>query len=438
MICKKCNNEIKDGEILCQSCGRAEPLMEERAKHGELLEREKTVLLREKKKPSFIIFTICLTAAALFNGLLAIKGNYLAIVNAAFMIIGCVGYWRAFAAKSGDTLGAGLKNASAYDNYNAVMFTLYAALSGIGGVGFGALLFVVAGSLPTSEITQLINILGWIVIVFGVLAMTVLLVVRHLYAKRRKSLLAFGKQAECGVYETKTMSPVGSAVIGGVIVLGGAISLGTYLVSATIIAVIEPLLNAFFSGMTINGAAELLVLLKQLLNASLGSLGFDALAQLTLGLFFIISGFWMSGAHSALMIAHAEVDRQNAIRLDLERKTKEAFEEWKKTHNTSPTEAAAESEMTQNAPTEPANNESDGIEPPTEPVNDEPVSESAPTESVETENNSDSAPTESAETDGNSGSAPTESAETDGNSDSAPTESAETDGKSDSAPTENA
>lgn len=324
MICKICNNNIPDGSLVCPHCGHAEQLIAEREKLDALRNEERLALVCEKEKRIFLFFVIFLSVGALMSLFPLVRGDITCLLPAVFMIISLVGWWKCFAAKDNIQMADGLRKASCFDAYNKVIFTALSVICGVLTLGLVALLATAKSAFDSNpEMAGLIDVLIVIFVILGVISLAVMLVLRYFYSKRQMALRALAKHDETGIYEGKQLSIVGSCIIGGISLLGGIVSLGTYGVSSLLLDFFNGFLNGFFTELPIEGGGTISSLVMTAMSAYLSSLTADAVAKICMGLYYILSAIWVSGGHDGIAAARSKIDRQNVIRLDLERRVKE-------------------------------------------------------------------------------------------------------------------
>ncbi len=324
MNCKNCGNPLDENKLVCQGCGYQGPLMEERERLESLREKKRTLIFDMAKKPIFLAAAIALSAASVISIFSA------SLLEAIFMIISAVGLWSCYMAKDGRTISGSVRNASLFDAYNRVMFTISAVLSGLLFAGLAALLFAFSadGSGTLAELSSLLQILAVVFLVLGVVSVVINLLFRGVYKKRRLYFLEIGKFTETGIYEADRPSVAGSYVIGVITALGGLSSLGTSLLSTTVLVMVNELLSAFSS----QELAELVPMIEMFLSGFFGGLALGGIAKLGLGLYYILYAVWMSSVHEQAVAFTSAIDHQNVRRLDLERRSKVEYEEWQSTH----------------------------------------------------------------------------------------------------------
>ena len=163
MNCKQCNQQIAEDALFCKNCGYQEPLEAQKAKVAQAKYKLKNVFIGQTHLPLFLIFTICFTVMAvsqvintLTGGLWGFLGGILPTI---FMIIATVGLWKCYTAKDNATLAGAFNNASIYDAYQRVMYTISIVLTSIFG-SLGIILVFASGSLLGSAMDTLDSDLG--------------------------------------------------------------------------------------------------------------------------------------------------------------------------------------------------------------------------------------------------------------------------------------
>ena len=386
MNCKQCNNQIDENQLVCKKCGYQGPLMEERDKLNELREREKNLVHREVRKPLFLAFTIFLSISTVASLLPILGGDFGGILSAAFMLIATIGLWGSYLAKDNSALARALRNASFFDAYNKVIYTIYAVIDAFVFVIIAVVFFLLArsGDDSAAKMSDVLLVAGIMSVVSGLISVAVLLLIRYVFAKRRAYFLSFSKYAQTGGYQEKKLSPVGSYIIGGVNVFGGLSSLALSALATTITALIMTVLSQLAD--MGDGTGELLSVARAVVIAAFSGLAVGGVSKLALGLYYILSAVWMSSVHNAALLAHSEVDHQNVRRLDFERKSKEAYEEWQR-ENVELRVQSAELKIAEEATPEEA--------PVEEVANEQATPEEAPTEEAPVEHTaSEEAPVE--------------------------------------------
>ena len=327
MNCKQCGNPIDENKLVCQNCGYQGPLTEEREKLEELRERKRNLVGTMVKKPIFLALAIAISVAAVIHVINLLRGDVSGLMEAVFMGISAVGLWSCYLAKDNGALNGALRNASLYDAYNKIIYTVLAVVD-IAVFGIIAVVLLILSADKTGnpagspEATAVIAVM---VLIVGAISVAIKLLFRSVYKKRREYFLELGKFVESGSYTVKKPSPVGSYVIGAMSILGGLSSLGTSLLAG---ALTDIVMSIFSSLVPSSEIAELLPLVETMLIATFGGLAIGAVSKLAVGLYYILSAVWMTSVHEEACAANSAIDHQNVRRLDFERRSKAEYEEW--------------------------------------------------------------------------------------------------------------
>lgn len=329
MNCKQCGNPIDENKLICQNCGYQGPLMEEREKLKELREKRKSLLITMVKKPTFLALAIALSVAAAMGAINALRGDVGGLIETVLMVLSAVGLWGCYFAKDNNALSGALRNASLYDAYNRIIYTILAVVDIVVFGLVSVVLFILSAdkSGPLASSGDVMTVIAVMVLVVGAISVAIKLLFRSVYKKRREYFLSLSRFAESGSYTADKPSPVGSYVIGVMSVLSGLSSMGMSLLAATLTSVATEVISM------LAGAADLsefLPLIETMLIATFGGLAFGGISKLAIGLYYILSAVWMTSLHEEAVAANSAVDHQNVRRLDLERRSKAEFEEWEK------------------------------------------------------------------------------------------------------------
>ncbi len=369
MNCKQCGNPIDENKLVCQNCGYQGPLTEEREKLEELRERKRNLVFTMVKKPTFLALTIAISVAAVIHIINILRGDVSGLIEAVFMSISAVGLWSCYCAKDNGALPGALRNASLYDAYNRIIYTVLAVVDVLVFGLVAVVLFVLSGdkSGPLAGSGETVTVLAVAALIVGAISVAVKLLFRRVYKKRREYFLELGKLIESGSYTAKKPSPVGSYIVGAMSVLGGLSSLGMSMLATSLTGVIMNVLSA------LAGSAELsnfLPLIETMLVATFGGLAIGAVSKLANGLYYILSAVWMTSVHEEACAANSAIDHQNVRRLDFERRSKAEYEEWEKASAECRVQSAELGERCEEASTE-----DESVQTPIEETNREPKEE---------------------------------------------------------------
>ena len=369
MNCKQCGNPVDENKLVCQSCGYQGPLMEEREKLDELREKKRNLVGTMVKKPTFLAFAIAISVAAVIHIINILRGDVSGLIEAVFMGISAVGLWSCYLAKDNGAIPGALRNASLYDAYNRIIYTVLAVVDvAVFGL-IAVVLFVLSadksGTLSNSSDT--VTVIAVMALIAGAISVAIKLLFRLVYKKRRDYFLELGKFVESGSYTANKPSPVGSYVIGVLSALGGLSSLGTSLLATTLTDII---MNIFSSLVPSSEIAELLPLIETMLMATFSGLVIGAISKLASGLYYILSAVWMTSVHEEACAVNSAIDHQNVRRLDFERRSKAEYEEWEKESAEFRVQSSELGERCEEASTE-----DESVQTPIEETNQEPKEE---------------------------------------------------------------
>ena len=340
MKCKKCNSNIADGELICTSCGYESALMEARERLEMVKQKQRDAVLTSAKKPLPLAVAICLSVMAICNSINCVQGNFFVAIPAVFIIIGAVGFFGAYFAKDNTALATSLVTTSIFDVYNKVVYYILAVFAAIGTLGVGALGLFFIGSDQAESLLEIIQIALIAIVIAGLGFAALCLALGLIHRRRRKYFLALSTYPNNLTYSYKKAPVIGSYIIGAICALFGAIFLMLATKSGAIISLISKGIG-LISGVV--GGAELIIsALEALLVGIVGGFLFAGISQLVTGLFYILSAYWMSDTHTAILAARSFVNHENVRRLELERKTKEERARMQNVESTShPTESGA-------------------------------------------------------------------------------------------------
>ena len=370
MNCKQCGNPIDENKLVCQNCGYQGPLNEERAKLEELRERKKNLVFNMVKKPIFLALTIAISVATVINIINILRGDVSGLIESLFMGISAVGLWSCYLAKDNGALNGALRNASLYDAYNRIIYTVLAVVDVVVFGLVAAVMFVLSAdkSGPLAGSGETVTVLAVAALIVGAISVAIKLLFRSVYKKRREYFLELGKFVESGSYTAKKPSPVGSYVIGAMSAISGLSSLGMSLLSTTLSSIVMNVLSSLAPSSEI---AALLPLAEAMLIAIFGGLAIGAVSKLAVGLYYILSAVWMTSVHEEACAANSAIDHQNVRRLDFERKSKAEYEEWERVQSS---ECRVQSEELGER-CEEASTEDESVQTPIEETNREPKEE---------------------------------------------------------------
>lgn len=371
MKCKNCNNPIPNGEHFCRKCGHPSPIMEQRNKIAGVREKL-TSLPREKAhSPLFVIIAIVFTLMTIGRGMNLLYGDYSVLLEGVFMGIAVIGIWLCYTAKDNKKMASALRTASIHDAYVRVLFTIWIVLASVIFIGFAIICFVAACLLATNEaakvdeaLPSVLVSLGIITLVGGGVLLLVITFIRWVYASRRAYYISLAKLSEGTPYTEKRAPVVGSFIFGGAGILLTLMDLSfSVLLSGLAGQLINGLSNLFGLGDYIGidlseifgnsgtsdiidpSIAELFGLdgflsidelgIVDWLSSFLGGyvnyftsiatvfLATMGISSFVMGLYFILTGIWMSSVHKRAKELSEELSREIEARAELERQIKE-------------------------------------------------------------------------------------------------------------------
>ena len=385
MICKQCNNEIDGGSLVCPICLYTAPLNEERKKLTDLKDRQASLLRSLCHSPLFLAFTVCLSIVALATVGSVVQGNVTDLLAAIFMAVSAVGLWRSYFAKDNRSLADALSTSALYDGFLSVIYVILAIcdiLATLGGATLAFLVFdgVILESISSriDELREIALLLMVVGLIFGFIMAAMLFVVRSVFARRRRFIVNLSRFAAEGSYTPCRTATVGSYIIGAINIAGGVILLLMTLASSGITSLVSIVLG-LASSLGGDSMAELAGYAQAFSTIVIGTISLGGISRLALGLYYIISARFMKSVDTEAMALRSDIEHQNVLRLDLERRTKAEIERIQKSR-TSPadTEKAAEpaEKVAEEAPVEAVNETVE--EAPVKAVN-ETAEETAPT-----------------------------------------------------------
>ena len=219
MNCTKCNHPLQEGDHFCKHCGDRFAIAEQKEKVNVAKGKARAILAENLHSPLFLIFAICFTVmfasqvvSMITGGITAILGGILPFI---FMLIALIGLWKSYSTKSAEYINSkAVRNASIYDAYVRVMYTISMVLTIISGVIIVVLLFAAGEllaeilSLPEAEEGGMVTaIIAAIALSVGI---TFISLYRAIYANRRAYFVGLSQTAETGVYAMKKVPLFGS------------------------------------------------------------------------------------------------------------------------------------------------------------------------------------------------------------------------------------
>lgn len=373
MNCKKCNNLILEGDAFCKKCGEPSPLKLQKDKIEKLKERQRNLLSEKTHSPLFLCIAIFFSAMTLAKVSNLLCGNFSVLLESIFMIIATVGFWCCCGAKDNHKLAGAMRHASIHDAFIRVIYTIRMVVASIGVVLAAGLCFAVAAGASSIQIEELEGLseslpsvfitIGIIFLVAGAVGIVIVGLFRAVYANRRAFFLSLSSFADTGIYTAKKAPVFGSFLFGGVWVINGVSNIFSAVMiaksaAAAVAAIAEVLGLGQYIGVDMSGLGEDYESMKRLLEmigldsfitvdesglmntigqyigeyiSSVTSVLTTAYAimgvtTLLTGVYFIISAIWMKSVHNDASALRNEIDRENVVRLDMEREIRKSTE----------------------------------------------------------------------------------------------------------------
>ena len=334
MVCKQCGAPINQGGYICEKCGFKHRLEAEKARVRELKDRQWGFMPERCRGRLFLALCISYTLMALGFVFAVLCGNIIGIPSATFMLISLIPMWKAYFNRDGKGLAENLKDGSLFDAFVRLMHTALAAVAGVVFFGVAIVLFLIfrgdlsGGILDSLKGSTLTLIGGISVMVLGFLTVALLLVIRSVYAARRRYFLALADYSSSGLYTFGRPKIGGSYVMAGVMALFGLMELsfasfGDRFISAfsTVIGIAIPML-----GFTADGF--LAYALTSLFAGFVTCLSVKGISDLLIAVYLGISGFWMMDTHKRAAEICSQVDRQMVLRAECETQSSLAYERF--------------------------------------------------------------------------------------------------------------
>ena len=305
MNCNKCNATLEDDALYCSSCGDQFAANEQKEKVNEAFANTRNIISKQIKSPIFLavailfsVITASQIVSMLWGGFSEIFAGILPLV---FMVIGVVGFWTAYTAKSYESLAGSLRKASIFDAYTRVMHTISAVLlciAGVLSVVLVALISVlgetIAEAIGFEDVSEAASDLGIVaaIVVFVVFAIivTVVLIFRGIYAKRRRYFLALSETAETCNYTAAKAPVIGSYILGGFDVLGAIFSIG---LAFSVRSVVYDMFGSFLTEFGLMESVD------SLLSTFTSSLAISGISSIISGAYLVLSALWMFNVHKA-------------------------------------------------------------------------------------------------------------------------------------------
>ena len=367
MNCKRCNSPISENELFCPKCGYRGRLEEQKLKIRQLKIKHRSTVMAKSRSPFMLITAILVTLMAVARLLPLGYGDYSCLISSAFLILSAVGFWMAFGTKEHFQLAKSLRMASIYDAYVRVLYTV--------GIIFGSItlalsvvgVFILAGGtlLRNSRTEPVISaqalfLLGMMLLIFGACAIILAISIREVFAKRRAYFVKLSRFIECGDYTDVKDASVSSYVLAAAAVVMGILSIFmavqlvsnfNSLISMTSDAIYDMIVRAGLEADPDNalgfvGTLELMSIffdITQVIGVFVSTFYYfvnliisylsaicavGGIALIVLGAYLVVSGIWISTVHRELEPMRREIDRENIIRLDIDRRTKQAIAEF--------------------------------------------------------------------------------------------------------------
>ena len=369
MRCKKCDRLLSLEDHFCQRCGQISPLKEQKNKISALRERQRNLLNEKTRSPLFVIIAVLFSLMTLSRIANFLYSDYTALLDGTFMGIAAVSMWICYAISDNQKLAKALRRASIHDAFVRVVFTILILIISIAMVGLAIVLFVGAGVIAINtgwnigkDIPLLLVSVGIFVLIFGGIALVLIALVRMAYAARRKYFVSLGEFAAGGVYDAES-APFSSSLIFGISCLGFSL---LSVISSVLITILSiDLTNGVYN--LVDFVSKLGIDISQYINPyispdgvvdwfalfgvdgfiSIGDLGIlDGVAQyigsyisyftsiitvavvvasvalVANGVYFILSAVWMRSVHKDAVALRAEIDRECALRIEIEKSIK--------------------------------------------------------------------------------------------------------------------
>ncbi len=358
MNCKKCNAELHDGALFCPECMDRFAVNEQRKKVDDVSKSIKNVVVKQLHTPIFLVVACCFSAMFLSlvismfsGGISSIFSNLLPFI---FMLISVIGLWSGYLAKDTTDVNKVLRQASIYDAYNRVMYTISIVLTAIVGaivaimafIGGGFLSGVFAGLSGGSE-EDVANSAGTggiiaflVVVVIIAITITIISLIRSIYKNRRKYFIDLGNSVTTGHYNIEKAPVIGSYILGGYSIIS--------VIPSLFFSAILELFSDVFADL-----GELGSMIEGMLRDMSGGIIISAIGTIILGAYYICSALWMNSAHKAQLAAAAEVTAEKALLKKIEDDTNEAIRNYelqqKKKHDNEKAAAELEAQQTQQA-----------------------------------------------------------------------------------------
>lgn len=363
MRCKKCDSHMSEGELFCHECGYQGRLEEQRAKIKMLKIKHRGIVLDKVHSPLFLILAIFMSLMTVIKVIPLVYADFSVLLEAAFLIMATVGLWISFAAKENYRLARSLRLASVHDAFIRVIFTIVIVFGAIFLTGLVIAVFAIAGGVATGRefgsgafTSQELFTIGIAIFVIGSLGLSLISLIRRVFASRRAYFVRLARFIETGEYSANASPAISSFVFGTLAIILGICALA---LSVNLLGAITQLINLMFgsfsgfadflgvelSGTDMLSLSDLLKILEAyfagdgifggLFSAFLGyinalvsgiSLIFavGGVSATGTGLYFIISAVWITSTHRALDTLRREIDRENVRRIEIDRNTKEA------------------------------------------------------------------------------------------------------------------
>ena len=351
MNCIKCGSPLEDNAIFCENCGNQFAVNEQKENVANALSRTKNLIIKWVNSPVFLIISILFTinfatyAIYVFQGGTDLASALLPLI---FMLISMIGLWRSYSAKSAANLNKTLRQASIYDAYQRVMYTIGIVLLCIFGVLTLVLLFacgdlienMIAQSSGDQELAAAFTngktTITIIVFITFAISIAIVSAIRAIFKNRRKYFLDLAQASSAGKYIIKKAPVFGSWFIGICTLLG---IIGPIALLGSSEAVREAL-NQFLVQFEENGYGEIVTIVTSSFEGMMSSLAVSIINSLVVGVYYILTAIWIANVHKAEVknnvaiatesekLRKLEFETHAAI-IEIERKKKKAIEEEK-------------------------------------------------------------------------------------------------------------
>lgn len=218
MICEKCHAALEEDALFCHVCGDQFAANRQKEKVNRAFLNTRNIIFKQTKSPIFMTVSIFLSVILAF-GICGESEFFSGVLSCVFMAIAVVGAWSCYATKKYEALAGALRRASIFDAYLRVVHTVSAVLLSVlcaVSVIFALFMGAETGlSIANAEVSSVDIISAVVLLVAFAAIISIVLVFRSIYAKRRKFFLSLSETVRTCNY-TVTKAPVkSSCVLGG-------------------------------------------------------------------------------------------------------------------------------------------------------------------------------------------------------------------------------